>query len=135
LLGSTTHRLNALHRAHVAALGPRLAELGLHPGAELLLAEVAGHEGIALGELAQRLAVKPPSVTKVVGRLERAGLVTRLADPEDGRVQRVELTAAGRKLMPAIRRAWSEAGREALARLSVKERETLDAVLARALGE
>lgn len=78
--------------------------------------------------------MKPPSVTKVVRGLERAGIVERLADPVDGRIARVYLTAEGRRLMPAVRCAWQEAEREVLGRLSRREREMLGRLLRCALG-
>jgi DNA-binding MarR family transcriptional regulator len=134
VLDSTTRQLTALHRAHLEALAPRLAELALYPGSELLLAEVASHEGIALGELAARLGVSPPSVTKVVARLVRDGLLARISDREDGRVSRVELTASGRRVMPHVREAWAAAEAEVLAPLSPAQSLTFDRLIRRALG-
>jgi DNA-binding MarR family transcriptional regulator len=93
MLNSATHLLIALHRAHRATLEPVLTELGLNHGSELAHAAVAGRDGIGLSELATRLEVKPPTVTKVIRSLERAGLVARTADASDGRVVRLHLTA------------------------------------------
>lgn len=45
--------------------------------------------------LANAQGVTQPSMTQLLRRLEDAGLVTRVADPTDGRVVLVELTAAG----------------------------------------
>lgn len=44
-------------------------------------------------------------MTRVVTALERAGLVTRTADPADRRVIRVGLTAEGRRTISRIRRS------------------------------
>src|SRR5262245_25622093 len=52
-----------------------------------------------MGALAEAEQVRPPTITRLVEGLERAGLVRRLKDPDDGRVQLVEATAAGRKLL------------------------------------
>lgn len=46
-------------------------------------------------ELAATMEVDPAAVTRLVDRLEAAGLVTRVADPHDGRSRRVQITAAG----------------------------------------
>lgn len=46
-------------------------------------------------DLAAIMEVDPAAVTRLVDRLEAAGLVTRVADPEDGRSRRVKITAAG----------------------------------------
>ena len=51
----------------------------------------------------------PPSVTKIVGKLEAQGLVERRADETDRRVWRVTATAAGRAQLESSRRrrnAW-----------------------------
>jgi DNA-binding MarR family transcriptional regulator len=50
---------------------------------------------MTLGELATKEHVTPPTVTRVVDKLEMQGLVARSADSRDGRIVRVELTAAG----------------------------------------
>lgn len=62
-----------------------------------------------MSELSQRLMVTKGSITDVIGRLETAGLVERRRDPEDGRIQRVRLTARGRRLaeeLIPVHNAW-----------------------------
>src|ERR1043166_4189415 len=44
----------------------------------LYRAEQAGDAGLRLVDLSERLLIRPPSVTGVVGRLERAGLLSRV---------------------------------------------------------
>jgi DNA-binding MarR family transcriptional regulator len=54
-------------------------------------------------ELATRERVQRPTITRVVCRLEEAGLVTRAADPADGRSALITVTPAGREVLDAIR--------------------------------
>ena len=54
---------------------------------------------VTMGELAEAEQVRPPTVTRLVDGLERRGLVQRVADTADGRVQLVEATAAGKRLL------------------------------------
>lgn len=54
---------------------------------------------ITMSALAEAEQVKPPTITRLVAGLERRGLVRRVSDASDGRVQLVEATAAGRGLL------------------------------------
>src|SRR5918997_1963200 len=54
-------------------------------------------------ELATRERVQRPTITRVVCRLEEAGLVTRAADPADGRSALITVTPAGRELLAQAR--------------------------------
>ena len=54
---------------------------------------------IAMGALAEAEQVRPPTITRLVASLERVGLVRRVNDRRDGRVQLVEAMAAGKRLL------------------------------------
>src|SRR5438270_13294143 len=54
-------------------------------------AEKTGGGRLGVTELSERLLIRPPSVTGVVDRLVRDGLVTRAALPADRRVKQIEL--------------------------------------------
>jgi MarR family transcriptional regulator for hemolysin len=58
-------------------------------------------------ELAEALAIEGPTLTHHLAGLERAGLVKRSRDPDNRRVQRVELTDAGDAAFHRLRRAAS----------------------------
>ena len=47
------------------------------------------------GELAARAAIKRPTLTAIVAGLEKEGRLTRIADEQDGRGVRIEITVAG----------------------------------------
>lgn len=118
-------------RAHRIAVGRGLARLGLHPGQELLLAELWACAPLAQGKLIERLQVEPPTVTKALRRLEHNGLVRRARAPHDGRVVMIDLTPAGRALESRVRALWEETEEALLARLSAGDREQARALLAR----
>lgn len=64
---------------------------------------------LTLGELAARERVQPPSMTRVITTLHDHGLVTRKADPSDGRQVLVSLTDSGRQILTEeaeTREAW-----------------------------
>jgi len=81
----------------------------LSPSQQSALAVIANHGPLTLGALAEHERVAPPSITKVVTKLESDGLVIRAADPADRRVCRVAISPEGAALMDESRRrktAW-----------------------------
>ena len=73
------------------------------------LATVRKRGPVTLGELAACEQVSPPTMTKVVEKLESRGFVTRRVDPDDRRVARVTVTTAGTRYLErtrARRTAW-----------------------------
>jgi DNA-binding MarR family transcriptional regulator len=76
---------------------------------------VAENEGQKLRELAARLDLPPATVSRLVDRLVRAGLVERHADPGDRRAVKLGTTPQSREIL-ARRRAEREAHLEACAR-------------------
>ena len=65
------------------------AGTGLTPSQLSALATVHNHGPLTLGSLAEREQVAPPSITKVVAKLEADGLLQRSPDPTDRRVSHV----------------------------------------------
>jgi DNA-binding MarR family transcriptional regulator len=68
----------------------------------LYRAEEAGQASLRLTDLGERLLIRPPSVTGLVNRLVRAGLVACTRSTADRRAREVALTAAGRRLTQGI---------------------------------
>ena len=94
-------------------------EAGTELSASLLsaLAVLDTHGRMTLGTLAELEQVAPPSVTKLVQRLESEGLVDRTPDRNDRRVMWVEASESGRALLAESRRrktAWLAARIRAL---------------------
>jgi DNA-binding MarR family transcriptional regulator len=85
------------------------AGMGLTPSQLAALATVHNHGPLTLGALAEHEQVAPPSITKVITKLEADGLVVRSPDPLDRRVHHVTCTRAGSELVEESRRrktAW-----------------------------
>jgi DNA-binding MarR family transcriptional regulator len=96
---------NAL-RPTIARLARRLRQqdhTGLGPTMTATLASIAKHGGPTHGELAAIEQVSPPTITAVVDKLEKLGLVTREADSADRRVTRVRATANGIDQLDEVR--------------------------------
>lgn len=118
-------------KAHRGNVGAMLAGFGLHVGQEMVLIELWQADGLRGGELACRLGVEPPTVTKMLRRLENCGLVERRPDPADARSFRVYLTEDGRALEGPVSRCWQRAEEKTLSGLDAAERRELGRLLAK----
>jgi MarR family 2-MHQ and catechol resistance regulon transcriptional repressor len=65
-------------------------------------AEQEGQDRLRLTDLAARLLIRSPSISGVVDRMERLGLVRREDDPADLRAKQVVLTVEGRELLDRV---------------------------------
>ncbi|PSK92424.1 DNA-binding MarR family transcriptional regulator [Haloactinopolyspora alba] len=116
-------------KATQRTIGPALAELGLHPGQELLLSQLWREDGVTQAELITRLGVEPPTVSKALHRLERAGFVRRERTPGHGLT--VHLTDDGRALQEPAEQAWRQADAELLRDLDDDDRAAFSAIIRR----
>ena len=128
---TTGYLLARACKAHRGNVGAALAEVGLHVGQEMVLLHLWREDGLSPSELAERLGVEPPTVTNMLSRMERAGLLERCRDPEDARCTRVYLTEKGRRLHEPVERRWEEAEKRALAGITAEEEYLLRGLLAR----
>lgn len=118
-------------RAHRVNVGAALAGVGLHVGQEMVLLELWKEDGLKGGELAARLRVEPPTVTRMIQRLEGCGLVERRKDPDDARSFRVCLTENGRALEGPVRERWGQVEERAFRGMSEAEKSLLRELLSR----
>ena len=75
----------------------------LSPSLASALATIERSGPLTPSELAAAESVQRPTATRIVARLEQAGLVTRAGDPDDGRVSLVSASADGRTLLRQLR--------------------------------
>lgn len=79
--------------------------------------------------LAELEGVRQPSMTDLIRRLERLGLVSRRSDPLDRRAVLIEATEAGTRYVSELVVAREEFLRERLAALDPADRDAIDAAL------
>lgn len=84
---------------------------------------------MGVNALAQAEQVRPPTMSRLVAGLEADGLLRRRRDPDDARRQRLEATAAGRRLLEAGRRRRVRMLADGMARLTPAEQSRLAELL------
>jgi DNA-binding MarR family transcriptional regulator len=126
---SVTFRLAQAAHAYRVRAGSHLSRIGLHPGQESLLKALAENDGISMSELAARLGVQPPTVTKMISRLAAQDYVERRQSSGDGRQANVFLTERGQRAIAMIDKLWKRVEKDALAGIDDKDRKRLRKIL------
>lgn len=77
----------------------------------------AGDEGLCRNELRDRMLTRMPDMTRLLDRMEEAGLVTRSRERDDRRMVLTRITARGRELLSQLDRPMNDLHRKQLAQL------------------
>jgi DNA-binding MarR family transcriptional regulator len=96
VLAKASQRWNGL-------LAARFSEHGypeVRPSYGSVLLPLFEEDGLRIGEIASRARLSKQTMTTLVRLAERDGLVTRAADPTDGRATRISLTQRAREFAP-----------------------------------
>ncbi len=130
-LSQRWHELGAVLRSRklLAALHP---SSNLTPSKLRALDLLAEHSSMRIGELADGVGVDDTTATRLVDRLEAAGLAARRSDTGDRRATTVELTAAGEELVEGIAAERRQFFCDVLAALEPEERTELVRLTAKA---
>lgn len=114
-------RIAALYELQSAHLDPRLRELGVSWASFQLLTAVYAADGQSQNQIAQRLGIKPATMSEAVFNHSQKGLMEQVVSSSDRRVKGLKLTPKGRKLVETIRESLSESERAMVAGLSASE--------------
>ena len=74
-------------------------------------------DGLPCGEIASRMITRDPDVTRLLDRMEKRGLISRVRDTEDRRTVIGKITAEGLKLLARLDEPIQEAHRKRLGHL------------------
>jgi DNA-binding MarR family transcriptional regulator len=111
----------------------RVRAAGLSSTEWRVLATLSDGDGLTIGELAADILAQQPTLTKLVDRMARAGLVERRGDEADGRRTLVFETARGRAVVAPLLAQAKAHERATLAAFPAKDVAALKAIL-RTLG-
>lgn len=100
------------------------------PGrAVMLLVLGSASDGITQRQLAEVLHVSPPTVTVMLQKMEKSGLVERWTDEADQRLTRIRMTPKGRELAGPISDRFNAYIEASLGSMSVADRQELGRLL------
>lgn len=122
-------RLGNAARSARTHLAEKLLAHGFYAGQDQIMLALGRDEGMTPGQLATRIGVRPPTVTKTINRLQEQGFVERRSSKSDARQSHIHLTDAGRGALAAIERAIRKTEKRALAGLKKKDRKRLNSIL------
>jgi DNA-binding MarR family transcriptional regulator len=89
----------------------------------------AGEAGLSCSEISQRMLTRDPDMTRLLDRLERAGLATRAREARDRRVITVRLAPKGRSLLRDLQGPAVRLERRSLGRLGARRLKALIGLL------
>ena len=113
-IGETAHALRK-------AFDRRAVGMGVTRAQWKVLFRLTRQPGMRQIELADLLDVEPITLSRIVDRLEEAGLVERVADPADRRAWRLHVTAKAQPLIEKLRAVADEMISEAFAGIDPKD--------------
>ncbi|MBX9453386.1 MAG: MarR family transcriptional regulator [Mesorhizobium sp.] len=124
-------QLHSAARLSRTALAARLLSHGFYAGQDQIMIALDREDGQTPGQLAVKLGVRPPTVTKTINRLQTQGYVEKRASETDARQANVFLTEEGRGAIRAIEKAVRKTEKQALKGLDKKEQKALVKLLGR----
>ena len=124
-------RLQSAARLSRTALASRLLAHGFYAGQDQIMMALAAEDGQTPGQLATRLGVRPPTITKTINRLQAQGFLAKRASDNDGRQAHIYLTETGSEAIREIEKSVRKAEKQALKGLDKKELKVLSKMLSR----
>jgi len=113
------------------AFDRRAIGLGVTRAQWKVLFRLTRQPGMRQIELADLLDVEPITLTRIIDRLQEAGLVERSSDPSDRRVWRLHVTAKAQPLVEKLRAIADEMAAETFSGVDPSEIEITRRVLER----
>lgn len=124
-------RLQSASRATRTALANRLLAHGFYAGQDQIMLALAAEDGQTPGKLAERMGVRPPTITKTINRLQTQGFLEKRASSADQRQAHVFLTETGQAAIKSIEKSVKKTEKQALKGLDKKDQKVLAKLLSR----
>lgn len=114
------------HRRNVDAL---IQQYEVFPGQPPILLRLAKKDGLIQKEIAEHIHIKPASLTTMLTRMEKSGMVTRRTDPHDQRISRVFLTEKGHRASHAVKKVMQDLEEKCFENFNDEEKELFKTML------
>lgn len=109
---STQLILNQVMHLYVRRSMELIRDMNIQPGQGGLLWTLKNNDGVSQKKLAEKLGVKPPSITVMIKKLEAEGYLTKEQDEKDQRITRIYITSEGEKIAACMKEALEILGKE-----------------------
>lgn len=116
------NKLNILHRINIHK---QAVKNGLYLGQLPILEYVERHEKCTQREVADYMKVSPPSIATSVKRMQKVGLLDKVADKSDLRYNRLTVTEKGREISQKCRKDFDKVDEQLFSGFNEKECEQL----------
>lgn len=120
--------MRAMH-AHRQLMARKMSAHGVHPAQMFCLSEIAHNDGATQSDLADKLHISRPTLTVMLQKMEKAGMIERRADESDQRYTRIYLTPEGERIHDRMHDIIGEAITEMNGSLSETDRRELARLL------
>lgn len=126
---SLYHIFGEIVRLHYHRSHNLLEKLGIYPGQPPMLIALYHKDGQSQKELAEKIKIKPATITVMLRRMEKADLVTRRQDTEDQRISRVYITEKGKKTCEKLKEVFNTLNGECFSNFTDEEKVLLRRLL------
>jgi DNA-binding MarR family transcriptional regulator len=126
-----SRRIRGLNRQHQNLMQELLQDYELYPGQPPLMFSLEREPGRSQNELAKELGIQKATLTVMLNRMEKTGLVRRESDARDQRISRIFLTDKGKGLLVRLQRTLDVLEEQAMKGFSEEEKQGMREMLAR----
>lgn len=116
--------LRAFHHSN-RLITQRIAGLGLYPGQPKILEYLLEHDGCIARDICRDCVLDKSTMTNLLGRMERQGLIVREENGQDKRASFLRLTAEGRTMAERAKEIFLQTDVQAARNLSLEEQAQL----------
>lgn len=130
-LRDLVHEFISISVIHRCQISKSASKVGLYFGQPSMLRYIIDHDACTQKEVAEAMHISPASAATSLKRIEKAGLITRTADPSDNRKNHLSVTEKGRQALGEFHKICDSTDKEMFKGFTREEIDTLHGLLLR----